>query len=315
MSSYDPRLITFTGQHEGMVRKAYRCPAGVVTIGYGFTWGSQIFREWWLGQHGRALKLGDVISDADAARLLKIVIDHEYAPPVLKGAPRATPHAKAAAIDMVYNCGPGALKWKWFARLVEGAVPAAAKLLSTTATTAKGRRLPGLVRRRREAAAIMEHNRWPAWAVAPKSDNVQSIKEAMPAWRLGDDDYVQGLAWLVELGFLAEAGRGDPAQVKAAVHAFQAAHPQLTADGILGRATLDQLQRVIDLNAKGLKAIGAGSLGTAGGATDVVVETSGYGEWLIYGSLAFLAIAGLWLAWRYRDEIGIALLGAQRSRA
>lgn len=309
MSSYDPRLISFTGSHEGMVKKAYRCPAGVITIGYGFTWGSKIFRDWWLGEHGRALKLGDVISDTDAAYLLKRLIDQEYAPPVLSGAPKATPHAKAAAIDMVFNCGPGALKWKWFASLVAGSVPAAARLLSTTATTAKGRRLPGLVRRRTEASIIMEYNRWPSWVKAPERDSPQAIKAAMPVWRLGEDDLAQGLDWLVELHFLSEVGRRDAAQVKAAVTRFQRSHPQLISDGILGRATLDQLQRVIDLNRKGLKAVGTGSLGAGAGAADVAAQATDYGDLVLYGSLAFLAVAGLWLAWTYRDEIGIALLG------
>jgi lysozyme len=40
-AGYDPRLIPFTGQHEGKVLRAYRCPAGAITIGFGFTWGSK----------------------------------------------------------------------------------------------------------------------------------------------------------------------------------------------------------------------------------------------------------------------------------
>jgi len=314
-SSYDPRLIPFTGQHEGKVLRAYRCPAGVITIGFGFTWGSRIFREWWLANKGSKLKLGDTIAEADAFLLLKTLIDAEYAKPVLKQAPNASPHAKAAASDMLFNCGLGATKWTWFKALVRGDIKDAARRLKVTATTANGRRLPGLVRRRAEASVIMEFNRWPAWVKAPRTSSPKEIKAVMPSWRLGQDDFNQGVAWLIQLGYLPEAAKGDADLVEAAVRRFQEAHPQLDNDGVLGTATLDQLQRVIDLEAKSAKGAAGTGAGAATGAADQVAGASGYGDLILYGSLAVLVIGGIWLAWRYRDEIRIAVKGARKSGA
>jgi lysozyme len=309
-TSYDPRLIPWTGQNEGKVLRAYRCPAGVITIGFGFTWGSKIFREWWLANKGAKLKLGDTIGEADAFWLLKAIIDQEYSLPVMKRAPHATPHAKAAAIDMLINCGLGAAKWTWFKALVRNDVRDAARRLKVTATTANGRRLPGLVRRRAEASTIMEFNKWPAWVQAPRTSAPKEIKAAMPSWHLGADDFAQGVAWLIKLGYLDGSSKGDRTLITAAVRSFQEAHPQLDNDGILGRATLDQIQRVIDLKSKSAKgAAGAGAT-AATGAADQAVAATGYGDLILYGGLAALVIGGIYLAWRYRDELEIALRAA-----
>lgn len=310
MLDYHPNLIVFTGQHEGMVLRAYRCPAGVMTIGFGFTWGSKVFKDWWLKRHGRQLRLGDTIAQADAFFLLKAIIDAEYSQPVKKHAPKASAHAKAAAIDMLFNCGLGAAKWTWFKALVRGDIKDAARRLKVTATTAKGRRLPGLVRRRAEASAIMEFNRWPTWVKAPRTSAPKQIAAAMPAWRLGEDDFKQGVGWLIKLCFLAEAAREDMKQVRSAVRRFQQAHPQLSNDGVMGRATLDQLQRVIDLKAKSAKGASGSAAGAATGAADHAAAVSGYGDLVLYGSLALLVVGGVYLAWRYHDEVRLALTGA-----
>jgi lysozyme len=310
---YDPRLIPFTGQHEGKVLRAYRCPAGAITIGFGFTWGSRIFREWWLERHGRKLRLGDVIAEADAFVLLKKLIDAEYATPVLKRAPNASPHAKAAGIDMLFNCGLGATKWTWFKALVRGDIKDAARRLKVTATTAKGRRLPGLVRRRAEASSIMEFNRWPAWVKAPRSSAPKEIKAVMPSWRLGADDYAKAVEWLIQLGYLSGSSLSDKDLIASATRHFQEAHPQLDNDGILGRATLDQLQRVIDLKANSAKGTATAGAGAATGVIDQAAAATGYGDWILYGSIAVLVVGGAWLAWRYRDELSIAFI-ASRTR-
>lgn len=47
--------------HEGFREKAYLCPAGVVTIGYGHTG---------TNAQGHELKLGDTVTDAEAIELL-----------------------------------------------------------------------------------------------------------------------------------------------------------------------------------------------------------------------------------------------------
>lgn len=310
-SSYDPRLIPFTGQNEGKVLRAYRCPAGAITIGFGFTWGSRMFREWWLLNKGSKLKLGDTIAEADAFFLLKAIIDDEYSGPVTRHAGHATPHAQAAAIDMLFNCGLGATKWTWFKALVRNDIKDAARRLKVTATTANGRRLPGLVRRRAEASTIMEFNKWPAWVKEPRTTAPKEIKAVMPPWQLGADDFQQGVEWLVKLGFLPASNANDSALIGAATRRFQEAHPQLDNDGVLGRATLDQLQRVIDLKAKSAKGAAGTGAGAATGVADQTAAATSYGDLILYGSLAVLVVGGAWLAWRYRDELSIAFLAGR----
>ncbi len=308
---YDLRLIPWTGGNEGLVLRWYKDPTGTGTIGYGFTWGSRVFREWWLAKYGRKMRPGDTIAKSDALYLLGKLIEEDYAPPVIarlkSSVAPVTPHAAAASVDMTYNCGAGALKWSWFKLLLAGKIREAAARYQVTARTSKGRRLPGLVRRRKEGAAILQYNRWPGWVVTPKSSDVKHVEKAMPPWRLGTDDYTQGLIWLEKLKFLKPGHRGDKHAIRNAVMAFQAGHPNLTNDGILGRATLDQIQRVIDLKTKTAVTTAAGSTGTGAGAADVNAAATGYGDWLLWGSLAATVLVLGYFAWTYRDEIKLAL--------
>jgi len=311
---YDPRLVPFTGGHEGKVLRWYRDPTGTPTIGFGFTWGSKIFREWFLTTRGRKMQAGDTITEAEALMLLKLVIETEYLPAVLKQTLTArtmvSKHAVAASTDMTYNCGTGALKWSWFAKLLDGRIAEAAARYRVTATTSKGRKLPGLVRRRKEGAHILEHNVWPSWLKMPRPvGTVEEIKAAMPDWRLLPEDFEQGLTWLKQLGYFDQLiPTGDTEAVKAAVLAFQKEHPQLANDGILGRATLDQLQRVVDLKKKAAAtgATGAASAGTGAAETATNTDLTGIPDVLFWGGAAVLVIGAGWLAWHYRDELSIA---------
>lgn len=308
---YDLRLIPWTGGNEGAVLRWYRDPTGTPTIGYGFTWASKVFREWWLAKYGRKMRPGDTITKSDALFLLGKLIAEDYAPSVLKRVKSAsgpvTPHAVAASIDMTYNCGAGALKWTWFKLLLAGKVGQAAARYRVTGTKSKGRRLPGLVRRRKEGAAILERNRWPDWVMTPASTKTKHIENVMPTWRLRTEDRLQGIVWLEELKFLKPGHRGNNGAVRDAVLAFQQQHSQLTNDGILGRATLDQIQRVVDLKAQTKKTSATGSAGVGAGVADKVAEVSGYSDAIFYGSLAVTVIVLGVLSWRYRDEIAIAL--------
>lgn len=312
---YDPRLVPFTGGHEGKVLKWYRDPTGTPTIGFGFTWGSKVFRQWFEKTRGRKMKAGDTITEEEAFFLLKLVIETEYLPAVLSAisAARASvsPHAVSASTDMSYNCGAGALKWSWFSLLLRGKVAEAAKRYKVTAQTSKGRKLPGLVRRRNEGAVILAHNIWPSWVKTPKSlATSDDVKKAMPAWQLLREDYLQGQTWLRQLGYYAGPdGDADPDAMRAAALAFQKDHPQLTNDGVLGRATLDQLQRVVDLKRKATTTGATGGASTVAGGAETAsgTDVTGMPDLLIWGGVAVLAIGGAWLAWRYRDEISIAV--------
>lgn len=310
---YDPRLVPFTGGHEGKVLRWYRDPTGTPTIGFGFTWSSRIFQEWFLKSRGRKMQPGDTITEAEALDLLKRILESEYLPPVLAAIAasnaKVSGHAVSAATDMSYNCGPGALKWSWFAKLLAGDVAEAAKRYRVTAQTSKGRKLPGLVRRRKEGAEILEHNIWPVWLKTIEHvETVQEIKDALPEWQLLPEDHEQGLTWLKQLGYFDRPILTDPDAVRQAVLTFQQEHPQLTNDGILGRATLDQLQRVIDLKRKTTATVATGGAPTAAGGAESASQTdvTGVPDLLIWGGVAVLIIGGTWLAWRYRDELSIA---------
>lgn len=301
--SYDRRLIAFTSGHEGFVSRYYLDPTGTPTIGYGFTWASRIFRDWWMTRHGRKFRKGDTISKSDAQMLLMRLIDAEYAPAPLAKFPKASAHAKAAGVDMCFNCGPGALKWKWAAALAGGDVRSAARRMRVTATTSRGRKLAGLVRRRKEAGDIMEFNRWPA--------RITEIKLPVPAvvsWMLGEEDIAEAQRILKSLGYeLAATGRLD-AKTEAATRAFQQSHPQLKADGILGTATFAALQRVRNLRQEAACGGGATAMpAAAAGGGEIFADPAWWTDWVLWGGLGALAIGAAYLAWFYRDEIKIGL--------
>jgi lysozyme len=319
MPLVDPRTYPFIATHEGKVLRAYHDAVRVVTIGYGFTMGSTIFAAYWRAKHGRGLRLGDTISLAEANMLLKQLIDREYVGPVERGAPNATPHAKGGATSLMFNAGLGAAKWKWFQALAKGDVPRAAAYMRVTATTARGRRLPGLVRRRQEEANILEDNRWPSWVKVPANLDVGGMEAAMPEQALQDDDFKQGIEWLEELGFLAKIKRSPATQpittgpydldrLTIGIKSFQSQHKQLTVDGIMGRATLTQLQRVIDLKRKaGQVAVPSGTAVAAGGGDAALNGASYHGDLVMIGGVVFAFVGLGILAWLYRDELKIAL--------
>ena len=318
MSRYDKRLIPWLAGNEGKVRRWYRDPIGVPTIGMGFTMRSREFKRWWAeNRKGVRFGPGATMTDAEIYHVKQMLIDAEYGPPVWTffGA-SVSPHAMAAAMDMVFNAGAGALKWSWARLLKAGSVSQAADRFQVTATTAAGRRLAGLVRRRKEGAAVMEHNIWPSWVKrAGNAPTVAKAVEALPAWKLDDADYLIAAGWLEALGYWNTVGGHSAAMLrrsaefKAAVLAFQRQHPQLDDDGILGRATRDQLQRVIDLKRKGAGTGAAGGATSAAGGAETITGTdmTGVPDLLIWGGVTILVIGGAWLAWRYRDELTIAV--------
>lgn len=305
MSSYDPRLIAFTGAHEGRVLKAYKDPTGTITIGYGFTWGSGNFREYWLQTRGHKLRMGDRITPDECTALLKSLIDKEYAPKPLRMFANRSPHAKAAGVDMPYNAGPGSLKWKWAIDLAAGKVTSAANRYRNTATTSRGRKLPGLVRRRREMALIMEKNVWPTWLKeAPPAPKGKTPKPPAEPWRLTPEDLMEAQRLLNAQGYGPLKVDGIVGKAtRSATAAFQRKHPQLDNDGIMGRATYSALQRVRNMKQESVVTVGAGGAPTAVGGADATPIA----DWLLWGGVAALVVVGGYLIWTYRDEIKLGL--------
>ena len=210
--------LAFIAGHEGFVSTAYRDPVGVLTIGYGFTMRSRVFAAWWRTRHGRALRMGDAISRADADVILKRLVDEEYGAAVTARFGALPQHHFDAACSVAYNLGPRALTWRWARALSAGDPARAAAILSANYNTARGRKLPGLVRRRKEEAHLLRTG------VFPGLDRAEAPRR--PADALMDEE--SAMRMLRALGYR----QADPMAATRAFHpscARRAAAPRASA--------------------------------------------------------------------------------------
>lgn len=279
---------------EGFVGRAYLCPAGVLTIGHGLTNRSKTATA----ALGR-IKRGDTITKQRSAQVLSLVLERESGPPVVRDCAPRKPHEFDAAVSMVYNCGPGATKWRWAASLKARAIGRAASLLRVTATTGGGRRLSGLVARRRREAAMLEKGVYAATGGFP------SFAPARKAQRVEPDETLKEYQdKLRSLGLYKGPvdGLRGPLTTEA-VLAIQKAHPNLVDNGVLGRATMAQIDRELDLRKKGGGTAlggGAGSAGAEGASRMLDFDLAG----VVFGvGIAVTLVVLAWLSWSYRDEI------------
>ncbi|WP_291207116.1 lysozyme [Hyphomonas sp.] len=147
-------------QFEGLRLKAYRCPAGVWTIGYGHTnaAGAPDVREGFriTAEEAEVILRKDLAAfEAAVAGMVKT---------------KLTQAQFDVLVSFAYNCGVGALTASTLLKRVNAgafdAVPA--ELMKWT--KAKGKELPGLVRRRRAEAAL--------WRGLPISIDKQEARTA-----------------------------------------------------------------------------------------------------------------------------------------
>lgn len=144
--------------HEGFVDHWYLDAVKVPTIGIGFTWGSSAFRDWWTKYRpGQPFARGATMTKAEADTCLIHLCDLEYGAAVVKflAGQAVQQHVFDAMVSMVFNCGPGALKWNWAKEILAGDLKHAATLLRKTAITARGVKLAGLVKRREDEANLL----------------------------------------------------------------------------------------------------------------------------------------------------------------
>lgn len=141
-SDADALLVRLIKEKEGFHPRPYRCPAGVLTIGYGFT-------------AKKHLALGRM-TEAQASRILETEIIPSAKKIVHKLVKVSlTPYQEAALASFVYNCGESNL-----ARLVNGKNRLNAGNYERTAsllmlyTKANGKTLRGLVERRKQEAEM-----------------------------------------------------------------------------------------------------------------------------------------------------------------
>lgn len=117
---------------EGLRLKAYRCPAGVWTIGYG---------------HTGDVEEGMVITKHQAETILEFDLER-FERAVARLAPKANHNQFSALVSFAFNVGIGALeKSILLRRFNQGFVHAAADEFRKW-TRAGGKVLPGLVKRR-----------------------------------------------------------------------------------------------------------------------------------------------------------------------
>ena len=142
-------LISLIKEFEGCKLQAYKCPAGVWTVGWGAT--------------GPDIKEGTVWSqqyaDAMLRKMANNVLDE-----ALHESPRLrneTPGRQAAVADFIYNCGIGNYRKSTFKRMIDAGDFGEAKhavmmwVKATDPKTGKKVTLPGLVRRRQAEADLL----------------------------------------------------------------------------------------------------------------------------------------------------------------
>lgn len=135
-------------EFEGIKLDAYKCPAGVWTIGYGTTL-----------IDGRAVKPGEKITQLKAEELLREQVTKIFAPALFAVLPKASslpPNVTAALVSWAYNVGIGAVESSTLRkRLLNGEDPL--KVLEQELpkwNKANGAPLAGLTRRRQAEVAL-----------------------------------------------------------------------------------------------------------------------------------------------------------------
>lgn len=232
--------------HEGFVDHFYRDAVGVGTIGVGFTWASSAFKDWW-GKHrpGQSFGPGATMTRAEADDVLVYLADAEYDAAVTRFLGRPVPqNVFDAMVSVAFNCGAGALGWDWAKLAKAGDYQAAAEKLRTTAVTAKGVRLAGLVTRRADEARLLSMGIYASGGrVSMPADDALSDGILRRGER---GEAVANLQLdLIRFGF--QPGKPDGVfgyGTEAAVIAFQKSHG-LTPDGIAGPKTLAKLSAAV----------------------------------------------------------------------
>ena len=283
--------------HEGEVLKAYRCPAGILTIGVGLTSASGVIK----------VRPGMTITREESDRLLTEALRRNYEPRVEKAMTqlmgstvrRPTQHEFDGGVSFDFNTG-AIDRASWVkAWRVQDWVMVEAGLKRWT--KGGGKVLPGLVRRREADYQLIRYGRYQSdKATLPVQVSPKEARITLPLSRAEIAEVWEAFR---KLGF--NPGPSFDHIDVSAVRAFQAKH-DLTVDGIIGRATLSTLQRALDARGKAVPAVGVPGVAGASqisGADDILTGL----PWLSDAVLVLGGLYALWLAWRYRDQIAAAI--------
>jgi lysozyme len=283
--------IAMLEAEEGVVLRAYRCPAGVWTIGAGLTAASGVVKP----------GPGMVITPDAAKDLLAKALERNYEPAVDRAMwpGRPVQHEFDAGVMFHFNTGAIA-RASWVKAWIADNAAAARKGLAAW-NKGGGKVLPGLVKRREREADLLLQGVYapvkaaPATATAPRWARIALPQSA--------EEFRAARAALASLGY---AVGSDAIRIPAqAVEAFQRDH-DLTVDGILGRATLSTLQRRIDARRKTAVAAPAVVMTGAGDSSGFTDALAGV-PWAGAALLGLVLIWATWLAFQYRDVIAAAV--------
>lgn len=209
---------------EGDVLRAYRCPAGRLTIGMGLTAASGVIKP----------TPGMVITAQQSRDLTRKALQRNYEPRVTTFMPGAKQHEFDAGVLFDWNTG-GIAKATW--------VPLWARKASVSAIAAKyrlwnkggGKVLPGLVKRRERELRILFEASYPV-VQEPSRPSVSVARWVLPM------DFAEKLAAMLAFEKLGYKVGTNPGAIPAAeIRRFQSDHG-LTIDGKIGRATLPELR-------------------------------------------------------------------------
>ena len=287
MAEVSPAGLEQLIAEEGEVLRAYRDVAGVWTIGVGLTAASGVVTP----------RSGMTITKAESRGLLARALAMHYEPAVDRAMPDVPAHVFDGAVSFHFNTGAIA-RASWVKAWRAGDARATRSGLAAW-NKAGGRIVEGLTRRRaREADLILDGRRTAAhsaFAVLRAGDRGEAVRALQ--------------ADLARLGLSAGPVDGVfGAATEKAVRAFQASHPNLTVDGIVGPATQAQIARVVAARTTVAATAAGGAIATGGvalvpmDASSILAAAMPIGIFLWVVALAALAAIGI-TGWRYRDEI------------
>ena len=211
--------------------------------------------------------------------------------------PGAKQHEFDAGSSGGYNLGADRfMGWKWADLWRAGRKREAAQYLSSHYNTAGGKKLPGLVRRRKEEALLLEKG------IYTGIETAEGIPRTATEERTGPDPVVKEAQEILSAkGFNPGAIDGWMGEkTRAAIIAYQEAHPHLVVDGILGPATLAQLRRDAQALGDMVKETATKGGGGAIGSGLLAFFTGLPWQWIIPG-VVLVALA--WALWTHRDVL------------
>jgi lysozyme len=242
-------------------------------------------------------RAGMVITNAEATRLLQLALRRNYEPRVFAAMPTAKQHEFDAGVSFDFNTG-AIHRATWVKNWRAKAGNVRAGLLAWN--KGGGRVLPGLTRRREEEYRLLVNRDYGA-KLGHSSDRKELARLAVS---LTLDELQAARAAFKRLGY--NVGDSDLGFALGAVRAFQRDH-DLTVDGIVGRATLSTLQRIMDSREKAAMPAGVATVGGADTTVQASAELDPALAWVGPALLVAGLIWGLWLAWQYRDAIASAI--------